>query len=102
VADDETIVGAWRAAGALLRQTFEGGVIHRDLNLMNVLIAGGSTAPAAYLLDLDQARVVERLDDAAKARMLARFHRSRRKLERHYGRGPGPDALAAFEEALGG
>lgn len=93
---------AWAAAGRLLRTTFDAGVRHPDLNLRNVLIAGDAAAPDAWLLDLDRATVTGRLPDAARAAMIERFDRSRRKLERRFGRRVDEDCLAAFREALDG
>ena len=94
---------AWHAAGRLLRATFAAGIEHADLNLRNILIAGAPTTPRALLLDLDRATVHERpLTTAVRSGMLARLHRSRRKLEQAAGRVTGAAELAAFEAGLGG
>lgn len=91
-------VAAWRAAGALLREAWQAGVTHPDLNLRNVLV----TADGAWLIDFDRARVARTVGARARQRMLERLHRSRRKLEAHSGETVGADELAAFEEALRG
>jgi 3-deoxy-D-manno-octulosonic acid kinase len=94
---------AWRAAGRLIAAAFEAGVVHRDLNLMNVLIQEPGTAePRALLLDLDGARVGDPVAAAGRKRMLNRFHRSRRKLERRHERRVPPEHIVAFEEGLHG
>lgn len=94
---------AWHAAGRLLRVTFAAGIEHADLNLRNILIADAAGAPRALLLDLDRAVVHERpLTTAVRSGMLARLHRSRRKLEQAAGRPTGAAELAAFEAGLGG
>ena len=74
---------AMRLAGALLRRAHEAGVVHNDLNLRNILIAGTGDAERAWLLDLDRAVVMR--DAAARFErdlMLRRLARSLRKLER--------------------
>ena len=93
---------AWAAAGRLLHSAFEQGTHHPDLNLRNILVAGDATQPTAWLIDLDRCHVHARVTHAAQRRMLERFHRSRRKLERRFRRPVGAAALAAFEEALRG
>lgn len=91
---------AWAAAGELLRRMFEAGVVHADLNLRNILVAGREP-PVAWLIDLDRCRVTDAPSDAARHAMLERFHRSRRKLELRFRRPVDPASLAAFAEALG-
>ncbi|HUF13410.1 MAG TPA: lipopolysaccharide kinase InaA family protein [Longimicrobiales bacterium] len=74
---------AMRLAGGLLRRAHEAGVVHNDLNLGNILIAGPRDAERAWLLDLDRAVVMR--DAAARFErdlMLRRFARSLRKFER--------------------
>lgn len=94
---------AWAAAGTLLRDAMAAGVEHADLNLRNVLIATTPEGMRAYLLDLDRAVVHEGpLADDARAAMLRRFHRSRRKLERALGHVTSDMELAAFETGLAG
>ena len=90
-------VAAWRAAGRLLHRAFDAGVEHADLNLRNMLIAGDR----ALLLDLDRAIIRDGpVSDATRRRMIARLHRSRRKLEALYGTAVGADELVAFAEGL--
>jgi 3-deoxy-D-manno-octulosonic acid kinase len=98
----EQRVEAWRAAGRLLRLTFEAGIEHRDLNLRNILIQCPSGEPlTAWLLDLDRAVVhVAGLSDVVRRRMLARLQRSRRKLELAFGTPALASELTAFEEGL--
>jgi 3-deoxy-D-manno-octulosonic acid kinase len=95
-------IAAWRAAGALLRTAFDAGVEHADLNLRNILVRRGTDGDTtALLLDLDRASVHHHpLDDSGRAALLARLHRSRRKLEAALRATTGTDELAAFTAAL--
>jgi 3-deoxy-D-manno-octulosonic acid kinase len=92
---------AWHAAGVLLRHSFAAGVRHADLNLRNILVTREHARVHALLLDLDRATVAA-VDDVARHAMLARFHRSRRKLEAAFGIPVGRADLAAFEAGLNG
>lgn len=88
---------AMRATGRLFRRLHEGGVVHPDLNLKNVLIAGDAGAPDALVLDLDGATVTSRVGDGARLRMVARFWRSARKWRKTTGVALDPSLQAAFE-----
>lgn len=118
----ETRIAAWHAAGVLLRSAFDSGVEHADLNLRNILIEGegegegegvatadavagshGAPRVRALLLDLDRAVVHDRaVSPDVRAAMLARLHRSRRKIELSVGRETAPAELAALEAGLAG
>jgi hypothetical protein len=113
--DESERVEAWRAAGRLLRAAFDAGLVHPDLNLRNVLVAGGGSGGGGvggdgsggggmrgYLLDLDGARLVQRVSPRHVHMMLQRLHRSRLKLERQYGTTTDVAALTAFGETLDG
>ncbi len=76
---------AMRAAGRLFRRLHEGGVVHPDLNLKNILLAGPAGDPDALVLDLDGASITSRVSDAARLRMVARFWRSARKWQKATG-----------------
>jgi 3-deoxy-D-manno-octulosonic acid kinase len=94
---------AWRAAGALLRLAFDAGVRHADLNLRNILVRSSGGAVDALLLDLDRAEVGDApVSDDARAAMLRRLHRSRRKLESAAGVEASATELAAFRAGLEG
>ncbi|MGH7477471.1 MAG: lipopolysaccharide kinase InaA family protein [Longimicrobiales bacterium] len=86
---------AAEVAGHTVRRAHDRGLEHRDLNLKNVLIAERAGALSGVIIDLDRARVVDTLSDAARRAMLARFERSWRKWARRTGRAAA-DALAAF------
>lgn len=91
---------AMTLAGALIRAAHEAGVVHNDLNLRNILIAGARGAERAWLLDLDRAVVMR--DAAARFErdlMLRRFARSLRKFERAHRRRLHDGERAAFAEA---
>jgi tRNA A-37 threonylcarbamoyl transferase component Bud32 len=92
---------AWRAAGVLLHGSFVAGVRHADLNLRNILVQRAGDRVHALLLDLDRARFAA-LDGDARHALLARLHRSRRKLETAAGEPVGAAELAAFEAGLNG
>jgi 3-deoxy-D-manno-octulosonic acid kinase len=84
---------AWRATGRLARAAADAGLVHADLNLRNILVAGNADSPEPYLLDLDRCRVAGRASAGDRARMRARLHRSARKIA-----GPaGPATDAEFE-----
>ncbi|HEX2203850.1 MAG TPA: lipopolysaccharide kinase InaA family protein [Longimicrobium sp.] len=78
-----------REAGRQIGTMHAGGVAHPDVNLRNLLVAGGSgsgdggseRAPAVYLLDFDRAEVTaEAVPNARRERDLRRLARSARKL----------------------
>jgi len=87
---------AMEAAGRLVRALHEAGVVHPDLNLKNVLIAGPASAPRAILLDLDRCAAGDGVGAGGRARMIARFHRSLAKWERRTGRRVAEAVRAAF------
>lgn len=89
---------AWYAAGVLLRAFFATGAQHSDLNLRNVIVRRDTGE--AFLLDLDQCAHGER-PRGAHSTMIARFHRSRRKLERLLGRQVSSRELAALKRGGG-
>lgn len=95
---------AMAAAGGLVRTLHERGVVHRDLNMKNILITNGAaasegTGTRALILDLDRASIRARVGERARQRMLERFWRSARKWEARTGRIIAPGQRKAFEEA---
>ena len=90
---------AWFAAGLLLHRFFRTGAVHADLNLRNIIVQRDTME--AYLLDLDRCEVGERMRGGAVSGMLARFHRSRRKLERLLGAHVTTAELAALKRGRG-
>jgi 3-deoxy-D-manno-octulosonic acid kinase len=90
---------AWFAAGKLLHRFFMTGAVHADLNMRNVIVQRETVT--AYLLDLDRCQIGERMKGGAVAGMLARFHRSRRKLERVHGVSVSATELAALKRGRG-
>lgn len=77
---------ACSAAAALIRKMGERGVIHRDLNLKNILIQWTAGGPKTYLLDLDRCRVARRATPARAADLRRRLGRSVGKWEATTGR----------------
>lgn len=99
---------AMRAAGSLVRRLHDGGVVHRDLNLKNILIAGPERGASgdggsirALILDLDRASVRGRVGERARRRMLDRFWRSARKWEGRTERVLEPVLRRAFDHGYG-
>lgn len=73
---------AMTAAGRLVRRIHEAGLLHPDLNLKNILLAGDGPSPA-QVIDLDRARFRDApLGEPARRRMLDRFWRSAGKWQR--------------------
>lgn len=100
-------VPAMRAAGSLVRLLHDRGVVHRDLNLKNVLIAPGepgreSEPVRALVLDLDRALLRDRVSKRARQRMLDRFWRSARKWESRTGVRLEPVLRQVFEAGYDG
>ncbi len=84
-------IDACVAAGRLLRDIADKGLLHPDANIKNVLIQSDSHGVRAWILDLDGARVVDKASTAQGARMIARFERSLVKWERKSGRALSPE-----------
>lgn len=90
---------AWHAAGRLVQQAAEAGLIHADLNVRNIIVAWTLGAARAWLLDLDRCRLTHRPTRNDLDRMVERFHRSVRKLEREASVSLRPE-LNAFLQGL--
>lgn len=90
---------AWFAAGELLRAFVATGAAHADLNLRNIIVQ--RCTMHAYLLDLDRCTLRERPGPSPESAMLARLHRSRRKLERLHARQVSARELAALKRGRG-
>ena len=74
------------------------GLVHRDLNLKNILIA----PDRAYILDLDRCKVEEGVAAAKAQVMRDRLLRSLEKWEGTSGRSAPPQVRARLSEAFGG
>lgn len=85
------------AAGRLVRRLHEGGVVHPDLNLKNILIAGVAESVVALVVDLDRAEAGPRVAEGARRRMIDRFWRSARKWQAATGVALAPSLEAAFD-----
>jgi 3-deoxy-D-manno-octulosonic acid kinase len=92
---------AWRSAGEVLRLCFDAGLIHPDLNLKNILVQRTVTGVTAYVIDLDRARLAQRVTPAQRTRMLARFDRSRIKIETRTAKTVTAEERGAFAAGLG-
>jgi 3-deoxy-D-manno-octulosonic acid kinase len=82
----EARAAMWREAGRQIAGMHGGGVAHPDLNLRNLLVAGGGGLAGrddveVYLLDFDRARIFpSAVAERRRARDLRRLLRSARKL----------------------
>lgn len=88
---------AWEAAGRLVRTLHARGVLHRDLNLKNILLEHATRPARAHMVDLDRCRLVDQVGDAQRRRMVERFRRSAEKWSRKVGRAVEAADWAAFE-----
>ncbi|MFW6080038.1 MAG: lipopolysaccharide kinase InaA family protein, partial [Gemmatimonadota bacterium] len=93
---------AWRAAGRLVHDLHEAGVVHADLNVKNILLRRSAGSPRAYVLDLDRCRVHGRVSRRRRARVLRRFRRSVDKWAERTGRPLRLGEVEAFEETARG
>ena len=92
---------AMAAAGRLLRTLFEAGVVHRDLNLRNVLVRRSAVGAEAEILDIEKCSVESPLSESQRRRMIERFRRSARRFEERTGRRTSDAEWRAFYGALG-
>ena len=99
--EDEDVNSAWYATGELLRDCFAGGLLHPDLNLKNIVVQKTAGAMTAHVIDLDRAHIARSVSGFQRERMLARFHRSREKIEGISGRSVNTQAVTALREGLG-
>ena len=90
---------AWAEAGRLLRWLYSLGVIHRDLNLGNVLLERCIRPPRPYVLDLDRCTTVDHVGPDARRRMLRRFRRSVDKVSERARRPVTREEWHAFQAA---
>lgn len=90
-----SVEGVLRATGAQIAAMHEAGIAHPDLNLHNLLVAGGDEV---YLLDFDRAVLLPHpAPRRRRARDLRRLARSARKL----GASVGARGWAALREGYG-
>ena len=89
---------ALRLSVKLIRDMLRAGLVHKDLNLKNVLIA----PDRAYILDLDRCKVEEGVAAGAAQAMRERLLRSLEKWERLNNRAAPPGAKQQLSEAFGG
>ena len=92
-----------RRAGRLVAELGRTGVVHADLNAMNVLVAPGDSESSTHVIDLDRAWVAEEGQSGYGDVMLRRLKRSLAKLGDESGE-PLSDAAwsaldAGFEDA---
>jgi hypothetical protein len=96
---------AMAAAGRLLCSLFEAGVVHRDLNLRNVLVrrsggVGEAERLDAAILDIEKCSLRRSLSEGQRRRMIERFRRSARRFEERTRRRVDPAEWQAFHAAL--
>jgi hypothetical protein len=78
-ADEPERIAILDALAGLLRALQLAGAFHPDLNLKNVFIVSGGSAPVAYALDVDRVQFAERGSQRIAARNYVRVVRSARK-----------------------
>lgn len=82
----------------LIRTMLDAGLVHRDLNVKNILVG----PDRAYVLDLDRCAITERVDGTVARAMRERFFRSVNKWEAATGRRVHDVARNQLSEAFGG
>ena len=70
---------ALAAAAQAIREMHDGGLLHADLNLRNIMLAETEAGPEGFVLDLDRSRFPSRLSDGGRAANLTRLLRSLEK-----------------------
>ncbi len=84
------------AVAAEVRKLHDAGILHPDLNLGNILVAGTADEAEIHLIDFDRATVMDRpLDRKERQGALTRMYRSLAKLSR-----PAPPPLSPEEKEL--
>jgi 3-deoxy-D-manno-octulosonic acid kinase len=92
-------MAAWEAAGRCVRDAAGKGLVHADLNLRNLLVAGDAASPSVLLLDLDRCRFTRTPGPEHLSAMVRRLHRSAgRFVERHAQ--PVDTELKAFDRGI--
>ena len=97
----DAVVGLARS-GRLVRDLGEKGVLHADLNAMNILLSSERSEPVAYVIDLDRASVTDTPEAALGDSMRRRLERSLRKLGGSTGRPLSKDEWAALHSGFEG
>ena len=87
------------AAGRLIGELHQEGVLHPDLNLKNILIQSPTDQPRAYILDIEKCEIASDLSGPQREAMLARFSRSAHKFERRVVRRISADEWKIFRTA---
>jgi tRNA A-37 threonylcarbamoyl transferase component Bud32 len=67
------------AAARAVSKMHDAGLLHADLNLSNLMVAGKAGQPQGWVLDLDRSGFPARLEDSHRAANLARLLRSLEK-----------------------
>lgn len=92
-------VAAWEAAGRCVRDAAASGLVHADLNLRNLLVAGAADSPGILLLDLDRCRFTDSPRATDLHAMVRRLHRSARRFVERSGL-PVDTELKAFDRGV--
>jgi len=90
---------AWEAAGRCIRDAASKGLVHADLNLRNLLVAGAVTSPEILLLDLDRCRFTRSADPAGLTAMVRRLRRSADRCVVRHGQSVDTE-LRAFDRGI--
>jgi 3-deoxy-D-manno-octulosonic acid kinase len=92
--DSPDLIIALARSGELIRRLADAGVFHVDLNARNILLTEEPGAEA-FVIDLDRARILQRLSASARGRMQARLVRSIVKIGSPTGEGLGRSEIEA-------
>ncbi len=88
--------------GRLVAKMHAAGIWHADLHLSNVLLTEDEGEPELFLLDLDRAKVFDRLPDFRKRSNILRLYRSVRKVNRRHNAITRTDLLRFLRSYAGG
>ena len=89
-------------SGRLVRDLAEKGILHADLNAMNIVLSSERSGPVAYVVDLDRASVADTPRATLGASMRRRLERSLGKLGEAMGRPLSKDQWAALHAGFEG
>lgn len=98
--DAQAVAEAANVAGLGVRRFHDAGGRHADLHLGNLLLRSGPAEPRAVVIDLDKARIVDRVTAARRMREIMRLYRS--VVKRHLLSPLGPQGARRFFEAYVG
>ena len=97
----DAVAGLARS-GRLVRDLGDKGLVHTDLNAMNILLRSERSEPVAYVIDLDRASVTDTPGSALGDSMRLRLERSLHKIGESTGKPLSKDDWAALRAGFEG